>query len=78
MSEIVSRIRQELAKHYRYTDGPGSKPVIYVGRVEFYDLMLGMRGWTPVHIEYVNDVRCVTFEGIELIEVCHPKYLRVA
>lgn len=78
MSEIISRIRREVAKHYHYANEPRSKPVIYVGRVEFYDLLISMRGWTPVHIEYVDHVRCVTFEGLELVEVCLSKYLRVA
>ncbi|WP_302849182.1 hypothetical protein [Pseudomonas corrugata] len=41
-------------------------------------MLLSMRGWTPVRIEYVNDERRVTFEGLELIEVCQSKYLRVA
>ncbi|KAA8560569.1 hypothetical protein FX985_00619 [Pseudomonas extremaustralis] len=78
MSEIISRIKRELAKHYHYASEPRSNPVIYVGRVEFYDLLVSMQGCTPVHIEYADDVRRVTFEGLELIEVCMPKYLRVA
>lgn len=77
MSQILDRIRQALAHEHSRRTTPGSDLVILLGRSEFYDLMLSMRGYTPVSITYKNEVRCVTCYGVDLIEVCLPKCLRV-
>jgi len=79
MSDILSRIRQAIYQRQSESLEPISQAVIYLGRVEFYELLLSMRSWSPVRIEYVeDDLRRVTLDGIEVIEVCMPKYLRVA
>lgn len=77
MSDILERIRGALAEHHHRAPAQDA-PVIYLGRSEFYDLLLSMRGYTPVHITYENEVRRVTCYGVEMIEVQLPKYLRVA
>ncbi|SCW91850.1 hypothetical protein SAMN03159424_04380 [Pseudomonas sp. NFACC05-1] len=74
----MRRIRDAIYRRQEDHLEPIGEAVIYLGRSEFYDLLLSMRDWTPVHIEYVDDVRRVTFHGLEVIEVCLPKYLRVA
>jgi len=73
MNEILLRIQHALAHH-----GVDEETVIYLGRCEWYDMLSSMRGATPVHFTYENEVLSYTCFGVKVIEVNVPKYLRVA
>lgn len=78
VSDIVRRISAHVHALKSCTLKPDTETVIYLGRKEFYELLMAMRSDYAIHLDYPNEVRRVTCFGLEVIEVCLPKYLRVA
>lgn len=78
MSEITQRIREHLVALQRSTLSYCDDAVIYLGRKEFYDLLIAMRDDHSILLDYPNEVRRVLCFGLEVIEVQKPQYLRVA